>query len=211
MTQSESPFPLPPCLPIFDIGGAVVLPRATLPLRLFEPKYIALMDHALGQPGRFVGVVQPNADGLYSIGTAARITHFSEDEDGEYYISLTGVQRFVVVAPREDDAPFLSAHINASPYQADLVYDPYDAFDRAGFVALASDYLHMLGRAWDPGEIEDMPPEYLINSFNMFGAFSREETQALLEAPTLRARHDMLMMLMRFAIEADQKGQGPVQ
>ena len=102
---------LPDVIPVFPLTGALLLPRSRLPLHLFEPRYLAMLDDALKTPGRLIGMVQPSMapgrkdpDGLQTIGCVGRVTQMSETEDGRYMITLTGISRFRVL---EEVAQFL--------------------------------------------------------------------------------------------------------
>ena len=111
-------FDLPDTIPIFALPGALLLPRSKLPLHIFEPRYLEMLDEALKSPSRLIGMVQPlqsksdNDNELHKIGCAGRISSFSETDDGRYMITLSGVSRFKIDSFVESFSPFIKANIN---------------------------------------------------------------------------------------------------
>lgn len=210
---------LPGTLPLFPLAGALLLPRAQVPLHVFEPRYVAMIDDCLKTPHRLIGVIQPRpaprnekADGasprLHSIGCAGRLTGFSETDDGRYLISLTGICRFRLDGLAEADTPYLQGTVDWSGFEADLGRSELDPrFDREGFLFLLGRYFarHRLSTDWeDLGEDDD---ELLINSMAMLAPLDPAEKQALLEAPRLADRRETLMALMEFALLSEHVGE----
>src|SRR5579864_6427225 len=123
----ESPAELPPMIPVFPLAGALLLPRRPLPLNIFEPRYLAMVDDALSGE-RMIGVIQPSAGeaaveprpGLYPIGCAGRITQFAEIGDGRCFVTLTGVARFRIVDEPPNVTPYRLAHVDFSDFAADF-------------------------------------------------------------------------------------------
>jgi len=211
---------LPEVIPVFPLPGALLLPRARLPLNIFEPRYLAMLDDALRSDHRLIGMVQPYDDAappprLHDVGCAGRVTSLSETEDGRYLIALTGVSRFRITDELEGFTPYRRVRTDWTGFAEDLAparedRDGEDAFRRKEFMALLRGYFDAvrLGCDWD--SLRDAEPELLVNSLSMMCPFSVEEKQALLEAPCLADRAETLMTLMRFAI-ASRGDEGQVQ
>lgn len=212
---------LPDTVPIFPLPGALLLPRARLPLHIFEPRYLAMLDHCLSTPHRLIGMIQPRAEPdrpgdpprLHAIGCAGRLTAFSETEDGRYMITLTGVSRFRVLAEAGADTPFRQARIAWADFPRDIGPPEADpGLDRGAFLDLLRRYFITveLSTEWD--SLRGAEDELLINALSMLCPFPPEERQALLEAPTLPDRRETLVMLMEFALRGQAGGaQEPVQ
>ncbi len=196
---------LPDVIPVFPLPGALLLPRAPLPLHLFEPRYLAMLDDVLKTSNRLIGMVQPyetpGGGRLHTIGCAGKVTAFSETQDGRYMITLSGASRFRIVEEVEGFTPYRRCKVNWQGFEADLgptETDPH--FDRPAFMEVLGKYLqeHGLSTDWESlGEAED---ELLINSLSMLCPFEPEDRQALLEAPSLTTRRETLMTLIEFAL-----------
>jgi len=216
MTRRFAPADLPDTIPVFPLPGALLLPRARLPLNIFEPRYLAMLDDCLRSDHRLIGMVQPfegsgTPPRLHSIGCAGRLTSFSETEDGRYLIALSGVCRFRIAAERDGFTPYRRVTPDWSDFHADLDGPDRDpGFDRERFLDLLRRYFeaHNLSSDWD--SLREAEPEMLINSLSVMCPFAVEEKQALLEAPQLADRRDTLMALLQFAIAAGG-GESPVQ
>lgn len=190
---------LPEALPIFPLPGALLLPRARLPLHIFEPRYLAMVDDALKSDQRLIGMVQPLGDGLYHFGCAGRIVSFSETDDGRYMITLGGVSRFRLGPQLEGFQPYLRHDVSWQGFGRDL-HPPEDSeFDRDGFMDLLRRYFDMRGLDTDWESLRSAEDELLINSLSMLCPFSAEDKQALLESPTLADRRTTLITLIEFA------------
>lgn len=199
---------LPDVIPIFPLPGALLLPRARLPLHLFEPRYLAMLDDALKTDGRLIGMVQPNgADRLHSIGCAGRVTSMSETEDGRYMITLSGLSRFRIREEIEGFQPYRRVRVDWSGFEADLGPEESDpGLDRDGLMALLERFFEDRGLSTDWGSIADAEPELLINSLSMLCPFEPEERQALLESPSLSARRETLVTLIEYALHGGDDG-----
>ncbi|MCV2881958.1 LON peptidase substrate-binding domain-containing protein [Actibacterium sp. XHP0104] len=198
---------LPATIPVFPLPGALLLPRAKLPLHIFEPRYLAMLEDVLKTRHRLIGMIQPRPvpkgaeKKLHSIGCAGRITAFSETEDGRYMITLTGVSRFRMIEQVEGFAPYIRARIGWDGFARDLGAAEHDAgFDRETFLPLLSRYFadRQLSTDWD--SLKDADDEMLINALSMLCPFSVEDKQALLEAPTLTERRETMTTLIEFAL-----------
>lgn len=197
---------LPDTISIFPLAGALLLPRARLPLHLFEPRYLAMFDDCLKTPERLIGMIQPRETArggniLSSIGCAGRITSFSEAEDGRYMITLTGVSRFRLREEVQGFTPYRRAAVEWDSFARDLGTEEHDrSFDRAGFLDLLARYFKSTGMDGDWSGIKGADAEMLINSLSMLLPFSAADKQALLEAPSLITRRETLAALMEYAM-----------
>lgn len=200
---------LPTTIPIFPLGGALLLPRARLPLHIFEPRYLQMIEDALKTPDRLIGMIQPNVvpgrnkDGLQNIGCAGRLTQFSETEDGRYMITLGGVSRFRVVSEVDGFTPYRRCDVSWDGFDRDRGEDEADAaFNREPFLGLLSKYFDVRQLSADWETLKEADDELLINSLSMMLDFEPEEKQALLEAPCLTTRRETLVTLMEYALRA---------
>ncbi len=196
---------LPNTIPVFPLPGALLLPRARLPLHLFEPRYLAMLDDVLKTSSRLIGMVQPyEAPGggkLHSIGCAGKVTAFSETEDGRYMITLSGASRFRVLADVEGFTPYRRCDVSWHGFERDLGPVEKDStFDRPTFMEALGRYLTNQGLSTDWESLGDAEDELLINSLSMLCPFEPEDKQALLEAPSLTTRRETLMTLIEFAL-----------
>lgn len=208
---------LPQVLPVFPLPGVVLLARGQLPLNVFEPRYLNMVDDAMAGD-RLIGMIQPLGGAgpqpaLARVGCAGRITSFAETSDGRYLITLTGVCRFDVAAEMSVRTPYRQVRADFLPYEADLqAPDPSEAFDRDPFLDALGPYLsaRSLDIDWDTARAA--PQEALINSLAMALPFEPPEKQALLEALTLDDRAAALTALLRIEAAApDDDDHGPMQ
>jgi uncharacterized protein len=208
---------LPQVIPVFPLAGALVLPRGQLPLNIFEPRYLNMVDDAMAGD-RIIGMIQP-AGGpqrlpkLSQVGCAGRITSFAETSDGRYLITLTGVARFRVAAELPVQTPYRQVRAAFQAYEADLSEpDPDDDLERPAFFDALRLYLDHRGLDIDWDTAREAPVEALINSLAMALPFEAPEKQALLEAEDLARRAEVLTALLH--IDAADSGDGespPVQ
>lgn len=209
---------LPDIIPVFPLPGALMLPRSRLPLHLFEPRYLAMLDDALKTPERMIGMVQPNPGpasatdaakdkGLHSIGCAGRITQFSETEDGRYMITLTGVSRFRISEEIDGFTPYRRVRASWTGFERDLGPSEEDPdFDRETFLSLLGRYFDARELQTDWDTLEQADDELLVNSLSMLLGFEPEDKQALLEAPSLSTRRETLITLIEYALRGgDEK------
>lgn len=200
---------LPQVIPVFPLSGAIVLPRGQLPLHIFEPRYLNMVDDAMAGD-RIIGMIQPaggpeSLPGLSTTGCAGRITSYAETADGRYLITLTGICRFRMAGELPVPTPYRQARADFAPFALDL--DPpgeTDDFERGELLAALRDYLNRRGLDIDWDAARDAPPEALINSLAMALPFEPPEKQALVEALTLAERLDSLTALLR--IDAAEPG-----
>ena len=204
---------LPNVISVFPLAGALLLPRARLPLNLFETSYLQMFDDALKTEGRLIGMVQPNevvgrdGHGLHKIGCAGRITQFSETEDGRYMITLAGVSRFRVVKEIEGFSPYRKCEVNWEGFDRDLGKVEKDVvFNRKPFLKQLSKYFEAKVLSADWATLEEAEDELLINSLSMMMDFEPEDKQALLEAPSLSTRRETLVTLIEYSLLGGESG-----
>jgi uncharacterized protein len=195
---------LPKVLPVFPLTGALLFPRGQLPLNIFEPRYLNMIDDALSG-ARLIGMIQPDGTGgrerpgLSQVGCVGRLTSFSETDDGRYLITLTGVARFRVLRELQIRTPYRQVEADFAPYEADLSPPPsIIGFDRAGLMETMRIYLERRGLKADWDSVEQAPPETLVNALAALCPFDPPDKQALLEAMTVEERRDALVTLMAF-------------
>jgi Lon protease-like protein len=198
---------LPDVIPVFPLPGALLLPRARLPLHIFEPRYLQMLEDTLKTPGRLIGMVQPNevpgraGIGLQTIGCVGRISQFSETDDGRYLITLAGVSRFRVVSEVTGFTPYRRCEVNWDGFERDMGAVEKDrGFDRPAFLDLLGRYFSARDLSTDWDTLKDAADELLVNSLSMLLDFEPEDKQALLEAPSLRTRRETLVTLIEFKL-----------
>ncbi|OWU86524.1 ATP-dependent protease [Oceanicola sp. 22II-s10i] len=204
---------LPDIIPVFPLPGALLLPRARLPLHLFEPRYLAMLDDTLKTSHRMIGMVQPydkpnGETALQSIGCAGRITQFSETEDGRYMITLSGISRYRLRDEVSGFTPYRRFEVEWSGFDRDRGPTDHDTgFDRDMFFDLLGRYFSARSLDTDWNSLRDAEDELLINSLSMLLSFEPEDKQALLEAPSLTTRRETLVTLIEYALRSgEEKG-----
>jgi uncharacterized protein len=204
---------LPQRIPLFPLSGVLLLPRADLPLNIFEPRYLAMVDHALSAD-RLIGMIQPAAGQaeaevpeLMKVGCVGRITSYAETPDSRMVITLTGVSRFEVVSELEAVTPYRQAIANYHPFAADLVTGMGAAdVNRPALLKVFRDYLDANNMSADWGQVDSAPTEVLVNTLSLLAPYPPEEKQALLEAPDLRSRADMLVAITEMTLSRQGGG-----
>ena len=186
-----------------------------MPLNIFEPRYLAMIDAALAGD-RVIGMIQPDAamaacargPGLFTVGCAGRLTSFAETGDGRYLITLTGISRFRVLEEVAAPTPFRQCRVTAAPFAADFECSIEDRVDRNSVLATFRAYLaaHDLEADW--ASVERASNETLVNTLAMMAPFDAAEKQALLEAPDLRARAETLVALTEMTLAREGSGGG---
>lgn len=217
----RKPSELPVAIPVFPLGGALLFPKAVLPLNIFEPRYLAMVDAAL-VGHRLIGMIQPagivmpatpsdtDSPNLAEVGCAGRITGFQETEDGRYLIALTGITRFRVREELKHDGPYRIVRADWTAFAGDLDRQPaLDDSARARLIAALQSYLQRGAMKADWTAVEEAPVDTLINSLSAGCPFTNSEKQALLEARTLEDRCAALISLLQ--MERPGQGGGYVQ
>lgn len=197
---------LPDTIPVFPLSGALLLPRTRLPLNLFEPRYLQMLDDVLKTDHRLIGMVQSydGPDGvnkLHSIGCAGRVTAFSETDDGRYMITLAGASRFRLIGEVDGFVPYRRARVNWQGFERDLGdVETDDTFDRQKFIDALGRFFDDQGLQTDWESLREAEDELLINSLSMLCSFEPEDKQALLEAPSLTTRRETLTTLIEYLL-----------
>jgi Lon protease-like protein len=196
---------------VFPLPGALLLPRARLPLHLFEPRYLQMLEDAMKTTHRLIGMVQPNVrpngdnDAVQRIGCAGRVTQFSETEDGRYMVTLTGISRYRIGNEIEGFTPYRKFEVTWDGFDRDQGGPEHDrGFDRDEFMNLLDRYFSARDLSADWPTLKDADDELLINSLSMLLDFEPEEKQALLEAPSLSTRRETLVTLIEYALRGGQ-------
>lgn len=197
----------PEDLPVFPLTGALLLPRGRLPLNIFEPRYLALVEDALAA-GRLFGMIQPDRSrpalaagpALYRVGCLGRISSFSETEDGRYLITLTGIGRFAVIKELPMRRGYRRVRADFSPFAGDHDLWPGRELDRGALAARLRPYFERQRFEVNWNVIAAMPAEELVTTLAMICPFAPAEKQALLEAPEGGARLSTLIALLDMAL-----------
>lgn len=194
---------LPVRVRLFPLTGAILLPRAVMPLNIFEPRYLEMVRDAMATD-QMIALVQPRDEGeppaLYDIGSVGRITQYSETGDGRYLIALTGMARFRLVNELPATTSYRQAEVAYEPFAADWSpADPLAAAARADLESTLRSYLEAQGLSADWDAVKSADDESLVNTLSVVCPFTSAERQALLQALTLPERASTLATLMAFA------------
>ena len=207
---------LPESIPLFPLNKVLLLPRAKLPLNLFENRYLHMFDHAL-QNGRYIGMVQPSEEpkkdgemkppSLYNVGCAGFLTAFSQTNDNRYEIILEGVCRFKIKKELELMNGFRRANVQWSKFKSDFKIEKLDSNEkRDEFLKILRPFLEKMSMNVDWDVIEGTNDEDLINTISMCCPFDVNEKQALLEAISLENRREVLTSLIHININKNNMG-----
>ncbi len=195
---------LTPTLPIFPLSGALLLPRGTLPLNIFEPRYIQLVDDVM-RGDRLIGMIQPRIPErlsamppLYDVGCVGRITNYAETDDARLLITLTGLCRFRIGRELTVQTPYRQIEAAYEVFREDLTPSDasFDEGDRKRLLTALKGYLSNQKMEADWESIQHAPAEHLVNALAMICPFETSEKQALLEAPSLADRARTLITLI---------------
>lgn len=208
---------LPSQIPIFPLTGVLLLPRGELPLNIFEPRYLHMVEDALGA-GRMIGMIQPTEHEntqpnppVYRTGCAGRIVAFQETDDGRFLLTLKGVCRFDI----KDELPLRRGYrpvvADWSRHRADMNSDSEARIDRPRLFASLKGYFSTHGISADWNAIEASADERLVTCLSMICPFEASEKQALLEAPTLMERSKVLTALVEMSAHAKAPGKAAPQ
>lgn len=208
----------PEVIPIFPLPGAILLPRARLPLNIFEPRYLAMLDDALKSNHRMIGMIQPRespltggapTSELYEVGCAGRVTQFNEYPDGRYVIALTGISRFRAVREEASFTPYRRLRVDWDEFRLDSQPPPQSVEreeDRREFLKLVRAYFDARGLEGDWDVFEAADEETLVTALCMLCPFEPSEKQALLEALNGVQRRRSLAALLEMGAAADPAG-----
>jgi Lon protease-like protein len=216
LEQYRSPSDLPARIPVFPLLGAITLPRTTLPLNVFEPRYLEMVDDVL-RGDRIIGIIQPVGEGgatgspaaraapLREVGCAARLSAFQEQAAGRLLITRCGICRFDVAGEAKTRTPYRTLDVTYDRFASDLcAAEDIDDVPRARLLSVLRRFLDARNLDPDWDAIEQSENEDLVNGLSIAGPFAPPEKQALLEATTLAKRAEALIALA----EMDLAGPG---
>ena len=196
---------LPEIIRIFPLDKCVLLPKAILPLNIFEPRYLEMIEDAM-KSDKYIGIIQPsiskkeNSD-TEEVGCLGKISTYVENDDGTLIVKLTGVCRFNINEKLDSDTAYNQMRVSYNQFKDDLkLNDPIKSIDRDKLLNVISDYLNVNDLTTDWSVITDTDTEILINAFAMLSPFSSEEKQALLEAKNIENRSEILIALSEISI-----------
>ena len=203
---------------MFPLSGAILLPRAELPLNIFEPRYLAMVEEAL-RGARVIGMIQPDearpacacGPALFGVGCAGRITQFAETGDGRLIVTLTGLSRFRVTGEIAGETPYRRCTVDYAPYARDLAACDGVEGRRNDVVAALRRFARARGVQIDWKGVEETPTEALVNGLAMMSPFGVAEKQALVEAPTLDQRAAALIAMSEFSLAEPPAGKAALQ
>ncbi len=218
----KGPGDLPGVIAVFPLGGALLLPRGQMPLNIFEPRYLALVDDAMRSGNRLIGMIQPdpahpgpdqNKPHLFRIGCVGRITQLAETGDGRYLIQLTGVSRFRIDEELVVATPYRQCRVTYQPFVDDFVARKGEEdVDRKALLRALADFLKANNLKADWQGIENAPNEALVNALAMMSPYGVAEKQALLEAPDLKTRAEILVAVTEIELaKSKTPGETPLQ
>ena len=207
--EYRGPGELPEVIPVFPLPGALLLPRGQMPLNIFEPRYLEMVDDSLRDGHRLIGMIQPDpshpdaADpgpdakpALFKVGCVGRITQIAESGDGRYLLQLTGVARFRVEEELKVATAYRQCRVSYVPFADDFIARKGEnAVDRAALLAALTSFLKANDLQADWKGIEKAPNEALVNALSMMSPYGTAEKQALLEAPDLKTRAEILVAI----------------
>jgi Lon protease-like protein len=216
----RGPGELPEVIPVFPLPGALLLPRGQMPLNIFEPRYLAMVDDAL-RSARLIGMIQPDIvhteeaarPVLFRVGCVGRITQLAESGDGRYLLELTGVSRFRVLEELEVATAYRQCRVDYFPFLDDFTARKGEEdVDRAALLRVLADFLKANNLRVDWEGIDKAPNEALVNALAMMSPYGTPEKQALLEAPDLKTRAEILVAVTEIELAKKRtSGDPPLQ
>jgi Lon protease-like protein len=219
--EYRGPGDLPAVIPVFPLAGALLLPRGQMPLNVFEPRYLAMVDDAFRDGHRLIGMIQPDVahtvneakPALFKVGCVGRITQLAEAGDGRYILELTGVARFKVVEELSALTPYRQCQVDYAPFIDDFTARKgEEAVDREALLEVLTDFLKANNLKVDWDGIENAPNEALVNALAMMSPYGPPEKQAMLEAPDLKTRAEILVAVTEMDLaKKNTSGDPPLQ
>jgi Lon protease-like protein len=220
--EYRGPADLPEILPVFPLPGALLLPRGQMPLNIFEPRYLAMVDDAFRDGHRLIGMIQPdiahspkNSDkpALFRVGCAGRITQLAESGDGRYILELTGVSRFKVLEELEVLTAYRQCKVDFFAFADDFTARVgEDEVNREALLVALADFLKANNLKVDWEGVESAPNEALVNALAMMSPYGPPEKQAMLEAPDLKTRAEILIAITEMDLAKKRtSGDPPLQ
>src|SRR5476651_526323 len=174
--EYRGPGELPEVIPVFPLPGALLLPRGQMPLNICEPRYLAMVDDALRDGHRLIGMIQPDITHshseetpvLFRVGCAGRITQLAESGDGRYVLELTGIARFRIEEELSVSTEYRQCRVTYAPFADDFVpRKGEDAVDRKALLHTLKDFMKANDLIADWGDIDKAPNEALVNALSM--------------------------------------------
>ena len=221
-TTYKGPDALPDVSAVFPLPGALLLPRGQMPLNIFEPRYLAMIEDALHSSHRMIGMIQPdpahpgadqNKPNLFRIGCLGRITQFAESGDGRYLIQLTGVARFRIEEELPVSTLYRQCRVSYRAFGDDFVARKgEEQVDRKALLRALTEFLKANNLKADWEGIENAPNEALVNALAMMSPYDVAEKQAMLEAPDLKTRAEILVAVTEIELaKSKTPGETPLQ
>jgi uncharacterized protein len=217
----RGPADMPGIIPVFPLSGALLLPRGQMPLNIFEPRYLAMVDDAMADRHRLIGMIQPegtpdeNSENppVYRIGCVGRITQLAESGDGRYLIQLTGIARFQVEEELKVATAYRQCRVTYVPFADDFVARRgEEAVDRKTLLTTLAAFLKANDLKADWDDIEAAPNEALVNALAMMSPYGPAEKQAMLEAQDLKTRAEILIAITEIELaKRAGSGESPLQ
>src|SRR5579864_8694696 len=219
--EYRGPSDLPEVIPVFPLPGALLLPRGQMPLNIFEPRYLAMVDDAFRDGHRLIGMIQPDVSHspdeahpkLFRVGCVGRITQLAESGDGRYILELTGIARFRVVEELKVQTSYRQCKVDYFPFIDDFTARKgEDAVNREALLSALSEFLEANNLSVDWNGVENAPNEALVNALAMMSPYGPAEKQAMLEAPDLKTRAEILIAVTEMDLAKKRtSGDPPLQ
>jgi Lon protease-like protein len=218
----KGPEDLPDVIPVFPLPGALLLPRGQMPLNIFEPRYLAMTEDALRTVHRLIGMIQPDPahpgpdkdrPHLFKVGCVGRLTQFAESGDGRYLIQLTGITRFRIEEELPVATPYRQCRVTYRPFSDDFIARKGEEdVDRKSLLRALTAFLKANNLKADWEGIENAPNEALVNALAMMSPYDTAEKQAMLEAPDLKTRAEILVAVTEIELaKSKTPGETPLQ
>src|SRR6266702_4961868 len=217
----RGPADLPEVIPVFPLPGALLLPRGQMPLNIFEPRYLAMVDDSLRDGHRLIGMIQPDISHskdearpvLFRVGCVGRITQLAESGDGRYILELTGVARFKVIEELTVLTAYRQCKVDFFAYADDFTARVgEDEVNREALLVALAAFLKANNLKVDWEGVESAPNEALVNALAMMSPYGPPEKQAMLEAPDLKTRAEILIAVTEMDLAKKRtSGDPPLQ
>ena len=190
---------LPKKIPVFPLSNFIIFPKTTVPLNIFEPRYIQMIDDSM-KSNRYIGMIQPKKTGdlkkpdLYNIGCVGKITSFNETEDGRYLIVLNGVCRYETINELSSNKLYRECEVNFKNFSNDLI-EQKEQLSFSDLKQIFKDLKKLFesqGYQINWKDLENQSVEQTLNTLSMASPFTIEEKQILLETQNLTERKNKL-------------------
>ncbi|WP_424628826.1 LON peptidase substrate-binding domain-containing protein [Bradyrhizobium sp. SYSU BS000235] len=219
--EYRGPADLPEIIPVFPLAGALLLPRGQMPLNIFEPRYLQMVDDSLRDGHRLIGMIQPDVahsndsdrPSLFKVGCVGRITQLAESGDGRYILELTGVSRFTIAEEMSVSTLYRQCRVDYFAFIDDFTARKGEEdVDRQALLKALTSFLKANRLKVDWEGIESAPNEALVNALAMMSPYGPAEKQALLEAPNLKTRAEILVAVTEMDLAKKKtSGDPPLQ